>query len=271
MKRVKRSTFYALSALALVLGYSAPQAQAQNGSAIRNFGRMLEPGASAIRTLLKRNDVKTEIAISQRQTEQIKEIEDKAVTEGREQMRANLPDASAIAGMKDLSDEERNAKMAEMAQKMRDARSSNDAEISANVDKKAETILRKEQINRLHELDLQWRGPLALSDKKVADRFALTPEQRTKITAILAEYRKSQNDLFTSSFTALRGAAPEPGAPPVRPDPAMIEKKLGEMQEQLDKVRAAQADKILALMTDQQKAAWNGAQGSKFTFRKTDG
>ena len=269
---MKRNTLYALSALALVLGASAPQAQAQRGNinAIRNFGRMLDPGASGIRTLLRRDDVKSEIRLSQRQGEQLHEIEDKAQTDAREQMKANLPDAAAFGSLKDLSDEERSAKMQELNQKMREARQANEASISAEVDKKAETILQKDQIARLHQLDLQWRGPLALSDKKVADKFNLTPEQRGKVTAILADYRKSQNDMFVASFAAMKPANPDPNAPPQRPDPAALEAKITEMQEKLDKVRSAQGDKVLALLTDDQKAAWTAAQGAKFSFRKSE-
>lgn len=267
---MKRNTLYALSALALVLGVSAPQAQAQRGggSAVRNLGRMLDPGASSVRTLLKRDDVKTEIALSQRQSEQLEEIAGKAQAEARQKSQGNLPDpAAALGSLKDLSDEERNAKMQEMAQKQREARQANESAISAEVDDKVETVLRKEQVARLHQLDLQWRGPLALSDKKVADRFNLTQEQRGKLTALLSEYRKSQTEMFTNSFAAFK---PAPNTPPQRLDKDAIEAKLMEMQTNLDKVRTAQADKVLALLTDEQKTAWNAAQGTKFPFRKND-
>ena len=268
---MKRNTLYALSALALVLGASAPQAQAQRGSAnaIRNFGRMLDPSASGIRALLKRDDVKTEIVLSQRQGEQLLEIETKAQTNAR-QPQAPQFDAAAIGALKDLSDEERAAKMQEMAQKAREERMASEAAVSADVDKKIETILRKEQVTRLRQLDLQWRGPLALSDKKVADKFNLTPEQRTKVAATLADYKKSQTEMFTKSFASMKPAAGDPGAPPTRPDPAAIEKKIMEMQDELEKIRAAQGDKIVALLTDEQKAAWTAAQGVKFSFRKAE-
>ena len=270
MKFMTRKTLFALSALTLVLGASAPQAQAQRGSsnALRNFGRMLNPGASAIRDLIKRDDVVTEIVLSQRQREQLTEIETKAQTDARQPQNPQY-DAAAIGALKDLSDEERAAKMQEMAAKMKEARQANDAAVSAEVDKKIETVLRKEQVTRLRQLDLQYRGPLALSDKKIADRFNLTPEQRTKIGAALTEYKKSQNEMLAKTFASMK-AAPEPGAPPVRPDQAAIEKKVMEMQGELEKVQAAQGDKILALLTDEQKAAWTAAQGAKFVFRKAE-
>ena len=268
---MKRNTLYALSALALVLGASAPQAQAQRGSnnAIRNFGRMLDPGASGIRTLLKRDDVRTEIVLSQRQGEQLTEIETKAQMESR-QTQANQFDPSAIAGLKDLSDEERDAKMKEMAQKARELRQANDATFSAEVEKKIATILRREQMTRLQQLDLQWRGPLALSDKKVADKFNLTPEQRTKIATALAEYKKAQTETLTKSFASMKPAPADPGSPPVRPDMAAIESKILQAQAELEKIQAAQADKVLALLTDEQKAAWTAAQGARFSFRKAE-
>jgi len=270
MKFMKRKALYALSALALVLSASAPQAQAQSGNAIRNFGRMLDPGVSGLRTLLKRDDIKTAIALSQRQGEQITAIEAKALVDSRQQTQSAQFDATAIGALKDLSDEERAAKMQEMAQKVREARQANDAAVGVEVDKKIETILRKDQVARLHQLDLQWRGSLAFSDKKVADRFNLTPDQRSKVAAILADYKKAQTEMFTKSFASLKPAAPEPGAPPTRPDPAVIEKKIMEMQDELGVIRAAQGDKVIALLTDEQKAAWNAAQGEKFSFRKTE-
>ena len=268
---MKRNSLYAMSALTLLLAASAPQTLAQRGSsAMRNFGRMLDPSASSTRALLKRNDVHTELALSQRQNEQIKEIESKAQNSAREKMQNNLPNATDIGSLKDLSDEDRNAKMMEMAQKAREARTANEASVTDEVDKKVETILRKEQLTRLRQLDLQWRGAMAFSDKKVADRFNLTPDQRTKVAAILSEYRKSQNDMFTSTFAALKPASSDPNTPPQRPDPTVLEAKMTEMQEKLDKIRSAQADKVVELLTEEQKAAWTAAQGPKFAFRKNE-
>ena len=303
---------------ALLVGFGTPNASAQrggNGAAGQNGGgygqrggrggrfATVDPTRSSITTLLKRDDVKSEILLSQRQGEEMTTAETKDQDDLNQKVQAARPDRAA---MQNLSQEDRRAAMQEARQKMNDIRKEAGAAMDADLDKKAQEVLKPEQIKRLKELDLQWRGPLALADPKVAEQFNLTADQKTQIAAILADYRKSEQATQQETFAAMGGrgrrnrggnaaggATPAPGAPadpnapatpapadpnaqaapatPPQPlDPAAIEAKLTEAQGKIDKSRQDGGDKVVALLTDEQKAAWKAAQGKKFTFRKLD-
>ncbi len=61
---------------------------------------------------------------------------------------------------------------------------------------------------------MQWRGPLALSDEKLADKVGLTPDQRAKFTAMLKELRDTRMKAQTSMFSPGGGFPGLPGANP---------------------------------------------------------
>ena len=328
MKRTTLLVTVTAVTAALLVGFSTPGASAQgrrnrggnggaaggNGAAGQNGGGFGQPGGrggrfatidptrSSITTLLKRDDVKSEILLSQRQGEEMTAAETKDQDDLNQKVQAARPDRNA---MQNLSQEDRRAAMQEARQKMNDIRKEAGATMDADLDKKAQEVLKPEQIKRLKELDLQYRGPLALADTKVAEQFNLTAEQKTQIAAILADYRKSEQATQQETYAAMgggrgrrnrggnaAGGAPAPGAPadpnapatpapagpnaqaaPAAPaplDPAAFEAKLTEAQGKIDKSRQDAGDKIVALLTDEQKTAWKAAQGKKFTFRKLD-
>jgi hypothetical protein len=54
-------------------------------------------------------------------------------------------------------------------------------------------------VKRLFELDLQYRGALALSEAKRAVELEVTPEQAQKVTLYMEEYRTRQNALMAEA------------------------------------------------------------------------
>ena len=103
----------------------------------------------------------------------------------------------------------------QMFTQMRDTVTDSLTAVQADQNKKSEAILTPAQTKRLRELDLQWRGPLALSDEKLADKVTLTPDQRAKFTAMLKELRDTRMKAQTSMFSPGGGGFPGfPGANP---------------------------------------------------------
>jgi len=268
------------------------------GGGMRNAAQTVDPAHSAITTLLNRNDVKSEIMLSQRQSEDMTAAEQKAQADLQQKVQAARLDRNTLQG---LSQDERRAKQQEARQKQQEIRQAGQTEMDAELDKKAQEVLKPDQIKRLHELDLQWRGPLALADPKVAEPFNLTADQKTKITAMLEDYHKTQQDTMSALFPrggngngnggrrnrngqanpnaqpADPGAQPAPATPQAAPaapqtpaDPAALQAKIDEAKGKVDKAREEIGTKVLALLTEEQKTAWTTAQGKKFTFRKHD-
>ncbi len=188
--------------------------------------------------------------------------------------------------MRNLSPAERQAQQQQIMEKMRTAITG----ANSDMDKKVEAILTPDQAKRLHELDLQWRGPLAMADPKVADAVQLTPEQHNKIMAVVLEFRQTQNkarqDAFESIFRINRPVQSNPGnnpappvsAPPPPPppvNPAQMQQRARDLQDRIravslevEKARKAQGEKVLALLTPEQQAQWQAMQGKPFIFLK---
>jgi Spy/CpxP family protein refolding chaperone len=124
-----------------------------------------------------------------------------------------------------LSGEERRTKMQEMAKDM---------------EQKTDAVLNDQQKARIKEIRLQARGTAALADKEVAESLKLTDDQVNKIK----DLNKSLTDARTEAFSG--------GG---RPDADAIAK--------LTKLRTETNEKILAVLTADQKASFEKMQGTK--------
>ena len=251
--------------LTLAVGFTAPcapaRAQGPFGAMMRGASKIVNPATSSFGVLLSRDDVKTELALSQVQNEQLTAEQTKGMQQMREKITSNLPDFKAMA---DLSDDERKSKMEEFQSKIKEVAEAGQVTMAQDMEKKAETILKPEQLKRLKELDLQWRGPLALGDAKVAEKFALTKEQKPKVAAMLTDYQKQQTETISAAFS---GFKPGAGGPPDRTE---MQAKMTKAQADIEILRKAQGEKVLPLLTEEQKTAWTAAQGKPFKFRKTE-
>jgi hypothetical protein len=225
--------------------------------------------------LIQRDDVRSELVISARQREQMDQERQKVF----EQMRANRPDPSQF---QNLSPEERRARMEEFRNQMQNqARTMND-----QMAQKVEAVLTPAQQKRLGELDLQWRGPLALADEKVASIVRLTPDQQRQVGNIIAEYRTGQQQVMQNAFQGFggrgqrgQGQGGDPGAGPGgqggqggRPqfNPEEMRTRMDTAQKEVEKIRKACGDKVVLLLSAEQKQTWKAAQGKPFTFRATE-
>jgi hypothetical protein len=160
------------------------------------------------------------------------------------------------------------------------------AESLDSSNKAAEAILRPAQIKRLRELDLRWRGALALGDRIVAEFLELTPEQREQAAELLQEYRQKQQEITMEVYKDFMQTqensdkgdnGEERRAVAVRlriPDRQEMtpeqRAKFDSMDEKIEKIRKEQNAKALALLTPEQATKWKQMQGKAFAYRAHD-
>jgi Spy/CpxP family protein refolding chaperone len=102
-------------------------------------------------------------------------------------------------------------------------------------------ILNADQSKRLKEITLQLRGPAAFADPEVVKTLNLTEEQQGKVKTINEETQAATRELFT------------PGQPPDE-----------ETRKKMNDVRKGGTDKLVALLTPEQKTQWTAICGEPF-------
>jgi Spy/CpxP family protein refolding chaperone len=122
-------------------------------------------------------------------------------------------------------------------------------------------LLSPAQQQRLRELDLQWRSPLAIEDQAVARQLGLTAEQRQKVAALTQSYR----DEYWRSY---REVTKRILAYPYMPGLQQLDAMMNEWRKHcVEQHKAAEAGILMALSADQNKQ-WQVLLGTPFTFFK---
>lgn len=197
----------ALTSVALAQQPERPRRQDQPGFGFG--GRMM--GQNLGMMLLQRPDVQKELNLSQSQKAKLEQMQ--------QEMRQAMQD------MFNLSPEERREQMQALRQKYDPT-----------------SILNEAQRKRLRELELQWQGPMALTNPEIAQQLGLTQEQQAKIRGIMQE-----------TFQAMR---PQPGQPG----------QFGGRMEEMQKAREQAEKKILEVLTPAQHEKWQQMLGKPFEF-----
>lgn len=169
--------------------------------------------------------------------------------------------------------------------------------VQGEIDDKMASILNKNQLQRLHELDLQWRGPLSMGADKVATEVDVTNEHKAAVVAIYQEYTKAQQDARTLMFQSMgrggqngQGQPGQPGGQPGQPGATPqggqapgaagapqggqqngfqnMQARMGELQKADEEARKTADAKALTTVSAEEKAAWTKANGEIFRFRK---
>ena len=130
-----------------------------------------------------------------------------------------------FAGLRQLSQEEQQKKMKELREES---------------DKAVADILKPEQAKRFKQIHLQQLGVMAFSDDPIVKDLKLTDEQKDKIKTIQEEARKEINELRQ------KGA------------------RLPELLKKGMDVNRKAADKVVALLTPEQKTKWKDLTGEPF-------
>jgi len=132
--------------------------------------------------LLRLPQVQEELELSDQQKTKLKELEEEARRQTREQW----------SGLRDLSPDQRRAKYAELRQKMAER-----VEVARS---KVEAVLLPHQQKRLRQIGIQlrmrWRGVSGIvGDAELARQLELTAQQREQLQKIAEETRQRLRDL----------------------------------------------------------------------------
>jgi type 1 glutamine amidotransferase len=160
---------------------------------------------------------------------------------GQESVRKELKlSAEQIKKVEELSDKMR-AKMQDAFALEEPERGKKLQELNQENDKALAAVLAPEQAKRLKQIAYQQQGTAALATAEVAKEIGLSDEQRKQIADINDETGRKTRELL------------QPGA---KPDEATRAK--------IEELRKAGSDKVLAVLTDAQRAAWKDLQGEPF-------
>lgn len=205
--------------------------------------------ALIVRTLLRRSDVQNALLLDMRQRRELRAILEEP-TAAR---------VSVVAGGQDPLDE--SALRRHVDEQIRAQAQSPDDGIRK--------VLRPEQWERLQQLCLQWRGPLALADPAVAERTGIKPETRSEIAKVAGEYEGVKRQVFESLSHTRQQASPEgsPQTVAIRIDTAELERPLSPLRKKLEQAKSDAERRILRLLTAEERSRWDALCGKPFSFR----
>lgn len=246
-------------------------------------GMTIDFTRSNARILLQRDDVRGALFLNSKQIEQLEDLDKSSKVDMQQKMQQamaesfqnlqNNPDLQNLQGGSPDQVKEGLGQLKDILNQSFQKAQEVMQTFQGEQDKKAETLLTKKQLTRLHELDLQWRGPLALSDKKVAEALKTTPEQNSTVDAALKDYLKVQTTALQNIMTQLAQAGPDGG--PITPGAITpqavqgIQQKVADalQSDDIKKARKKAEDKVLGALTPDQKDQWKKMIGAHFYFR----
>jgi hypothetical protein len=144
-------------------------------------------GGSNLATLLGNEAVQKELGLEGDKLEKAKGLREEYQAEFRKAMPTD-----GFAGLRDLPEAERAAKMAELRTKMTTA----SAEVAATMKPKVKEVLTAQQFERLQQIHVQAEGIRALNDADVVKSLDISKEQTDKIAAIEKESSDKRRELF---------------------------------------------------------------------------
>jgi len=183
-------------------------------------------------TLLKAKEVQKDLELTDDQKTTLEKFAD----EMRTQVTAQLD------GLKDLSQEDRRAKLAEIRSKLDDR--------AKEVQTKLDDVLNTQQRDRLTQIGLQARGVRLFTQKEVEDGLQLTDDQKEKL--------KDLRDKMGTEMRDARG----PGGPGAG-GPGAGGPLSDEAREKLKKLAAESMDKAKEILTADQREKLDTMLGKK--------
>jgi Spy/CpxP family protein refolding chaperone len=205
-------------ALGVVLvAASAAQAQRQGGR--RGFR-----GGDPMLSVLRIDEVLKEVEVTDEQKAEISKILDEARGERTD-----------FGSLRDLSDEEREKKLAEL----REASQKRSAEAKAKLEK----ALLPQQVKRLKELAVQSQGLRALTTAEVQAELKLSDMQKEQIAAAYEKSGEKMRELFQGAGENREG-----------------------LREKMETLRKETDESVLSALTAEQKAQFETLKGEAFEF-----
>lgn len=280
-------------------GFGGPGAQGSpfNMMQVMSLGsNLIDPAQTAKATLVYRPEVQNTLALDLKQQNALDALKNaqaqnqqKMVQDLRAMMQGNRNQNQAQGQNQQPTSDQREQQRQELTEKAKGLAQGYQDDMLKRIDE----ILTPKQRKRLTELDLRWRGPLALVDPKVAEQAQLGDEDKQKVQAAYKEFTTARRKLiegmlppglnrFVLSTPAATGAAAEDGAapaatpptPPAQPSASLSpqERQLAQKKALVDfeKNRIALGNKLVANVTPTAATTWEGMIGARFIFRNND-
>jgi hypothetical protein len=296
---MKFKPLFAVAGLTAAIGLSlaGPCAQAQGGGRRGGFGAgaqggggnvmqmmmggggsVVEPARSAKAQLVYRPEVQIALGLDLKQKNALDALVDVQRQNGQKMGQDMRTLFQGMRGQpQPATPEERQQKMQEMTDKAKGIAQG----YQDDIDKRIDEILTPKQRKRLSEIDLRWRGPMALVDPKVADQAAIGAEDKQKAQDAYKAFTDARQTLIQSMMPAgfrnrFAGGAPGAAAPaaPAQPAPTLSPEEQAAAQKKalrnFEKSRKAMGVKLVAALSPAAATAWQGMIGAPFTFRDND-
>lgn len=230
-----------LLGLATMIEAQQPNRQRGQGGFGGGFGR----GGVDVYTVILTNDaLQDEVKVTADQKEKFKTVAAKQKALQDKQAEA-FRGAGAKGGKgKGGFDREKFAEMAKERQAVSD---------------EAKTLvmasLTSDQKARLKQIEAQVLGVRAFTNEEIVAALKLTDEQKDKIKGITEEYTKDSRELFGQGGGFRPGQAPDP-------------EKMAELQKKQRRLQRDALDKVVEVLTPEQKAEWKKMTGDPFDTTK---
>lgn len=153
-----------------------------------------------------------------------------------------------------------------LSEEQRKERDEKLAKLNDETKKAVEGVLDEKQGKRLGQINVQLLGFAAYTDKGVQEKLKLDDGQKEKIKGINEEYTKDRGELFRD---APRGAFGGAGGRPGGQQPSDEDKKkIEEFTKKSEGLRKEAEDKVVAVLSADQKATWKELVGEKADLTK---
>lgn len=136
------------------------------------------------------------------------------------------------------------------------------AEISKVAYKELGDVLKKEQVDRLKQIDHQNMGVAAFSESEVSTTLKLTDSQKTSIKGLSGDLAKDRREMMTEAGL---GGGNKGGKGAFDPE------KMADFNKKMQKVQKEYVGKAIDLLTDEQKKTWKTMIGEPFDLSKLVG
>jgi len=131
------------------------------------------------------------------------------------------------------------------------------AEISKVAYKDLGDVLKKEQVERLKQIDRQNQGINAFTDPEVLTALNLTDTQKASIKSVSADFTKDRDEINKEA----RGDGGK----------NFDKEKFADAQKKIQKIQKESFAKVTDLLTDDQKKTWKTLTGETFDVSKLTG
>lgn len=184
--------------------------------------------------LLRAPAVAKELGLSDDQVKRIEQLIEEMRSKPSAKLQGMSPEErrAKAAEFGKLSPEERHAKLGGMMKGR-----------GEGMQAKLREILTSEQLNRLHQIGLQMRGPMALADPKVMEDLKITDEQRQQLAAVRDK-----------AMQQIHGLMSKPGD---------WQSMTEESRQKATELRQQAGEEILKLLTPEQREAFEKMKGAK--------